>query len=598
MYKLLNYQREEKHTDLYSEKLAKSMHLAFQKDDKAFEPLNQNYGILFAKAYEAENEVLHPKQLINSWLLNAKNDEFVVVAVRVNPDGSADEISKGSILVFESKNLLEYTELPLLQLSDETIVDVTANYDALADQYLINWQEENGSCYQVAVADFTSKVDLSNKKEIDKLPLEDFTGFETEIEGVIPRNTIKISDELGDYLVKKLITPHNIEIKLPETIEASSQDELDAVRATAVYSDGTTATKKVDWFSREIDFDKPGEYEIKGKIHQDHYPFPIAWDRADPCVGKWNGKYYFIATNDADGNNSLYIREADTIPELVTAQEIRILDTQQYPEFKSLLWAPEFHIVNNRLYIFHAGSSNGFVEQACQVMALKEGGNPLIREDWEKPKMSVKTDGKPLIEAGKGITLDMTVIPNKGRYFASWSHRPLQPNDLGAWICFAEIDPDEPWKLISDIITIAKPDYGWDNNHTPVVEGPYPLIRDGKIFLTISGAAVDSTYAVGLLTADVESDLLDPNSWVKTNYPLLTLNDVEGEYGPGHNAYVIDEDGDVWNTYHARPGLNEPRSSGVRRVHFDVDGYPVLALTEEKDLNPDLTIVSATIIVK
>lgn len=598
MYKLLNYQREEKHTDIYSEKLAKSMHLAFQKNNEAFEALNQNFGILFAKAYEAENEVLHPKQLVNSWLLNAKNDEFVVVAVRVNPDGSPDEISKGSILVFESKNLVEYIELPLLKLSDQTIVDVSANYDSSSEQYVINWQEDNGSCFQVNVSDFKSEADLTNKKEIDQLPLEDFAGFETDIEGVIPRNTIEISDELGDYLVKKLITPHNIEIQLPESIEVSSEEELNAVRATAVYSDGTTATKKIDWFASEIDFDKPGEYELKGKIHQDHYPFPIAWDRADPCVGKWNGKYYFIATNDADGNNSLYIREADTIPGLVTAQEIRILDTQQYPEFKSLLWAPEFHIVNDRLYIFHAGSSDGFVEQACQVMALKEGGNPLIREDWEKPRMSVKTDGQPLIEAGKGITLDMTIIPNKGRYFASWSHRPLQPNDLGAWICLAEIDPEEPWKLISDIITIAKPDYGWDNNHTPVVEGPYPLIRDGKIFLTISGAAVDSTYVVGILTADVDADLLDPSSWIKSNYPILTLNDVEGEYGTGHNAYVIDEDGDVWNTYHARPGVNQPRSSGVRRVHFDVDGYPVLALTEEKDLNPDLTIVSATITVK
>lgn len=598
MYKLLNYQREEKHTDLYSEKLAKSMHLAIQKENKPFEALNQNFGILFAKAYEAENEVLHPKQLVNSWLLNTKDDQFVVVAVRVNPDGSSDEISKGSILVFESKNLLQYTELPLLKLSDQTIVDLTANYDASIDQYVINWQETDGSCYQVTVADFTSEVDLTNKKAIDQLPLEDFTEFTTEIEGVIPRNTIEISDELGDYLVKKLTTPVNIEINLPESIEVSSLEQLNAVKATAVYSDGTTATKKIDWFADQVDFDQPGEYEVKGKVHQDHYPFPIAWDRADPCIGKWNGKYYFIATNDADGNNSLYIREANSIPELVTAQEIRILDTQQYPEFKSLLWAPEFHIVNDRFYIFHAGSSNGFVEQACQVMALKEGGNPLIREDWEKPKMVIKMDGTPLVEAGKGITLDMTVIPNKGRYFASWSQRPLHPHDLGAWICFAEINPDEPWKLISDVITIAKPDYGWDNNHTPVVEGPYPLIRDGKIFLTISGAAVDSTYVVGLLTADVDADLLDPASWVKTNYPLLTLNDVEGEYGPGHNAYIIDEDGDVWNTYHARPGLNEPRSSGIRRVHFDIDGYPVLALTEEKDLNPDLTIVTATIKIK
>ena len=37
MYTLLNYQRVEKHTDLYSEKLAKSMHLALKKDNEPFQ---------------------------------------------------------------------------------------------------------------------------------------------------------------------------------------------------------------------------------------------------------------------------------------------------------------------------------------------------------------------------------------------------------------------------------------------------------------------------------------------------------------------------------------------------------------------------------
>lgn len=65
-----------------------------------------------------------------------------------------------------------------------------------------------------------------------------------------------------------------------------------------------------------------------------------------------------------------------------------------------------------------------------------------------------------------------------------------------------------------------------------------------------------------------------------------------GEYGPGHNSYVTDEDGVIWNAYHARPGIDGPRSSGLRRVHFDIDGAPVLDLTEDKDLNPELKQVS------
>jgi hypothetical protein len=61
---------------------------------------------------------------------------------------------------------------------------------------------------------------------------------------------------------------------------------------------------------------------------------------------------------------------------------------------------------------------------------------------------------------------------------------------------------------------------------------------------------------------------------------------------------VIDGNGTVWNTYHGRPGVEAPRSSGIRRVHFDIDGYPVLDLPEYKDLNKALAKVEIDVIVK
>ena len=73
-------------------------------------------------------------------------------------------------------------------------------------------------------------------------------------------------------------------------------------------------------------------------------------------------------------------------------------------------------------------------------------------------------------------------------------------------------------------------------------------------------------------SADLDSDLMDPANWRKGKYPLLTSRSVPGEFGAGHNAYVIDGQGTIWNTYHARPGVDGPRSTGIRRVHFDIDG--------------------------
>ena len=118
------------------------------------------------------------------------------------------------------------------------------------------------------------------------------------------------------------------------------------------------------------------------------------------------------------------------------------------------------------------------------------------------------------------------------------------------------------------------------------------------VAVTFSGAAVDTSYVVGLLQIEKGKDLLNPANWLQSNYPLLTSRSMEGEFGTGHNAYVTDEDGTVWNTYHARPGVEGDRSSGIRRVHFDVDGEPVLDLTEDLDVRAPFDRVETILIVK
>ena len=175
----------------------------------------------------------------------------------------------------------------------------------------------------------------------------------------------------------------------------------------------------------------------------------------------------------------------------------------------------------------------------------------------------------------------------QGDYYAVWSQRQFLPKDLGAWLYIAKLDPKEPWRLLTDPVVLSKPEYGWANNHTFVDEGPFALPTEERLYLTFSSAAVDTSYVVGLLTIEKGKDLLTPENWKKKNYPILTSRSVEGEFGTGHNAYVTDEDGTIWNTYHARPGTEGVRSSGIRRVHFDAEGEPVLDLTEELDLKEE-----------
>ena len=143
------------------------------------------------------------------------------------------------------------------------------------------------------------------------------------------------------------------------------------------------------------------------------------------------------------------------------------------------------------------------------MMALKENGNPMKASDWEMPVRVVKKDGSPLYDE-RGITLDMTEWELGGKYYVAWSQRQFHPVDQGAWLYIAQIDPDQPWKLTTDPVLLSMPEYGWANNHTFVDEGPFALMGEDRIFLTFSSAAVDSTYVVGLLSADLDADLLDP----------------------------------------------------------------------------------------
>lgn len=592
---LLNYTREPIDEVIYDPRLAYSMHLAISDAPDGFQALNHNSGVLFAKATENEDGSLNPKCIKNPYIFQLKDGIYGIAAVRTGGDGEDDEESKGSILVFTTKDFLEYQELGLMPLDKEYIESIYCAYSKEKDSCRIIWKNRANQWYSVTAGDITClKADSA---PVEASPIE-VPKVITDIEGAVPQNVIEISAQTAERLKKKLLTPVNVGISFSAQAEASNAEELKQYKAVAEYSDGTKAEKSVDWDLSSVDFAKKGTYQIKGQVHQEHFGFPVAFNRADPCVTRWNGKYYFIATNDADNNHTLYIREADTLSQLTEAEEILLLDSQTYEGIGGLLWAPEFHEINGRLYIFHAATPGEFFCEESHVMALREGGNPANRADWSAPKRVVKKDGSDICEMGKEITLDMTCFEWEGDYYVVWSQRQFLPKDLGAWLYIAKLNPDEPWKLLTEPVILSKPDYGWANNHTFVDEGPFALMRGNTLYLTFSSAAVDTSYVVGLLSIEKGMDLLKRENWKKNNYPILTSRSVEGEFGTGHNAYVIDEDGTVWNTYHARPGVKGVRSSGIRRVHFDIDGAPVLDLTEELDVAPSFKNLETTLIVK
>ncbi len=141
----------------------------------------------------------------------------------------------------------------------------------------------------------------------------------------------------------------------------------------------------------------------------------------------------------------------------------------------------------------------------------------------------------------------------------------------------ARTDEKEPWKLTSDPVLLSRPLYEWENvEHTINNEGPYAFMVGDEVYLTYSGGAANGyTYVVGLLRASAHSDLLDGSSWKKEGAPVLSFYSVEGEYGPGHNSFFVDKDGSLRIAYHGETAIDgNLRCSGIRRIHFDLQGRP------------------------
>lgn len=226
--------------------------------------------------------------------------------------------------------------------------------------------------------------------------------------------------------------------------------------------------------------------------------------------------------------------------------------------------------------------------------------------------------GDPL--AFTNFSLDMTYFEADGQSYVAWAEKP---NNISK-IYLATVDPDEPWQLTSDAVVLSTPDYAWEwSGGTIINEGPAVLKHDGKIYLCFSGAAVDYTYCIGMISADEGADLLDLSSWTKYPTPLLSSDDFEDQCGPGHNSFTYDENGNPVLVYHARPvedcsngmdadgnyghceyegpgqnALNDPcRHARVKSINFAADGTPVLNMTEEEELSAANEQVTVKIIV-
>ncbi len=595
---------------MYQSAVTDSLHLGYSGDGKDFEPLNHNTGVLFAK-----NEGEETKVLKQPFIFRMKDGSFGVLAVRMDEAGETGD-QKGKVLFFTSGDLISYEEKGLLALSGEdSVQDPACVYDKVSDTYYITWTSgETGTGYVNRTSDFRTIQEREEFAPIKKEAVD--SGITYAIEG----NVIPVTPEEAKRIQGKLKPVVNTTVENAKVqTETGKAMDLSGVKVKAHYSDGSAAEKSVTWDGSDlarVDFNKEGTYEVRGTVRQlsDRIPaagnYPYIAGRADPNVINFNGKYYFIATNEeGSGNVNLYMRESDTVAGLSEAEDHLVYDEAKGMEgnivSKDKHWAPELHEIGGELYMFFASNIGTGWDVQSVIMKLRTGGDPTNYDDWEAPSRYLDQNGKMLNTMYGGITLDMTHFTYNDRHYVIWSQRNFGKNGGTADLWIGETTAEDPGRLITKPVMIVPCEYGWERNHQFVNEGPFVIMTEDKLYLTYSGGATDETYCVGMTQIELsdEVDFLDASSWKKTNYPILTGLSSRGEkiyHGPGHNSYVTDEDGNLINVFHARPGDGGAfqRDTFLRIVHFGADGEPVLDLEEEVEILPENKNVVMTVVVE
>ena len=303
--------------------------------------------------------------------------------------------------------------------------------------------------------------------------------------------------------------------------------------------------------------------------------------RADPYVYKHtDGQYYFTASVPA--YDRIVLRRAASLAELPEAQEHTIWLAHESGPMSKHIWAPELHYVFGKWYIYFAGGEQEDIWKIRPYVLECQGQDP-IADPWvEKGKMGAAPEDEFSFQA---FSLDGTVFENKGQQYYVWAEKVGVGRQISN-LYIARMKNGYSLETVQVLLTT--PDYDWERHGFWDNEGPAVLKRDGKLFLTYSASDTGVNSCMGMLTAEEESDLLDPLSWKKERWPVLQTNWDKGVYGPGHNSFTTDEEGNDILVVHARteseivgdPLYNPNRHAMLQKIKW-VDGRPVFGFENE-----------------
>lgn len=313
---------------------------------------------------------------------------------------------------------------------------------------------------------------------------------------------------------------------------------------------------------------------MKETIYQD------VWipQRADPYVYRHtDGSYYFTASLPAyDG---IALRRAAGLEELAQAKEVMIWKKHTSGPMSEHVWAPELHYLEGKWYIYFAAGEAENIWNIRPYVLECQGSDPLTDEWVEKGMLQCSEEDEFSFRA---FSLDTTIFENQGKNYCIWAEKVGVGRQISN-LYIAQLE--SPTKLKTVQVLLTTPDYDWERKGFWVNEGPAVLKHDGRIYVTYSASDTGVNYCMGMLSIDEKEDVLDPRNWRKERMPVLKSDESKGIYGPGHNSFTTDADGNPVLVFHARtekeivgnPLYNPNRHAMLMKIEWGKNGEPLFA---------------------
>ncbi|PKB15166.1 family 43 glycosylhydrolase [Flavobacterium sp. 5] len=308
---------------------------------------------------------------------------------------------------------------------------------------------------------------------------------------------------------------------------------------------------------------------------QQTFANPILDYGPDPYSTYYNGYYYYTHTMQ----NKLVLWKTKNLADLKNAEKKVIWTAPKNTDYSAEVWAPEFHFINNKWYVYFA-ADNGSNDTHRMYVLENDSKNPMKGEWVFKGKIAPRTDK---------WAIDGNIFTYKEQLYMIWSGWEGDSNGQQN-IYIAKMK--SPTQIDGDRVLISKPTNTWElygalhDDKNPaqvnVNEGPQFLSHNDKVFIVFSASGCwTDNYSLGLLTFTGTDNLLDSSAWAKSDKPILEQSNKTKVYAPGHNSFFKSPNGkEDWILYHANSnpgdGCGVKRSPRMQQLKWDEMGNPVI----------------------